>query len=51
MFAGFWVIEAEFCRVQEESSQLLYGFFYLVICDGIVAAFVVNGIADDGVIY
>lgn len=50
-FAGLWMIERKVCRVQEEPPEMLDGLSYLVVCDRIVAAFVIDAVADDRMIY
>ena len=42
--------EGEALGVEEEAVHAVDGAFYLRVVDGVVAAFVVRGVADDGVI-
>ena len=49
-FAGLWVREGESLGVEEEAVEFFDGAFDLGVGDGIVAAFVVGGVADDWVI-
>lgn len=49
-FAGVWVGEGEALGVEEKAVELIDGAFDLDVSDGVVAAFVVGGVADDGVI-
>lgn len=43
--------ECELFGVEEEAAQVCYSFFNFDICDRVVAAFVVGGVADYWVVY